>query len=108
MHYLLGLFLPCKILLELLKAPEAHGDGAAPELHLMNRGHEEGGGEQEASIFRRWIKKAPPLGKHQPPGASSSTSHWGLACLGGQPQLHQHGSNNDPIWHLDVELFFSS
>lgn len=49
MHYLLGLFLPCKILLELLKAPEAHGDGAAPELHLMNRGHEEGGGEQEAA-----------------------------------------------------------
>lgn len=34
MHYLLCLFLPYNIFLELLKSPEVSGDGAVTELHL--------------------------------------------------------------------------
>lgn len=49
MHYLLCLFLPYNIFLELLKSPEVSGDGAVTELHLMDRRHHEGGSEQEAA-----------------------------------------------------------
>lgn len=32
-----------------LEAPEVPGDGGVPELHLVERGHGEGGGEKEAA-----------------------------------------------------------